>query len=56
MNGYTNRRGVGVKRSRHPALSSKDVAWPLFLFRMDGKIRSRWSLSEMTGLQDRDKF
>ena len=26
----------------------KEVAWPLFLFCMDGKIRFRWSLPEMT--------
>jgi hypothetical protein len=32
------------------------VAWPLFLFCMDSKIRSRWSLAGMTKLQDRDKL
>jgi len=34
----------------------QEVAWPLFLFCMVGKTRSRWSLAGMTKLQDWDKF
>jgi len=36
--------------------NQNEVAWPLFLFCMVGKTRSRWSLAGMTKLQDWDKF
>jgi len=38
------------------ARQDRQVAWPLSLFRMVGKTRSRWSLAGMTKLQDWDKF
>jgi len=34
----------------------EEVVWLLFLFRVVGKTRSRWSLAGTTKLQNWDKF
>jgi len=47
---------MNLRDVQHGIFIWNEVAWPLFLFCMVGKTRSRWSLAGMTELRDLDKF